>query len=295
MSGSLVISTPLETAELIGGALLWLEAEEGVEHLDVERITERGPGQDGETDLGADVRARTITYAIGLGKDTIADLYEARRLFRRLFQPRTPTTITYTLPDGSVRQIDGFYTGRPAFIREGLWERASVQVRCSDPTFYNPSPINVNFAISAGGTAFTVPLPVPVFVGASTIEQSRVVPYTGEAATYPTIRIFGPAVDPIITNTTTGDLLDFTGASLATGETLTIDTQPGAKTVTLTDTSGVDTNAIAWLSDMSTLSTFRIAPDPEAPGGLNSLSASLSGATSATQADIIFYARYLGV
>lgn len=285
--------------DLLNHPTIWLEAESGVGMAPLERLSERGPFQDGATDLGYRLRPRTIDLVLGVGGITIADTYAARATLRRIFRPRAvPLILEYELPDGALRRWDchvreGF--DFPTGNREGFWDRTLVALVAPDPTCYDPSPVNVNFAISGGGAAFTVPTPVPTPIGASTIDQSRAIVYEGEANAYPIVRIFGPGVDPIVRSATTGDMLDFTGTSLATNEVLTIDTRPGAKTVTHTDATGAETNGIARLMESSTLSTFRLAPDPDAPGGVNSLGVSISGISSATMVDIIYYVRYLGI
>jgi hypothetical protein len=80
----------------------------------------------------------------------------------------------------------------------------------------------------------------------------------------------GPITSPVITNAITGDKLDFTGTTIVGGASYTIDCRYGQKTVV--DSAGA--NQISKLTSDSDLSTFCLLPDPDAPGGANTLSAS---------------------
>jgi hypothetical protein len=95
----------------------------------------------------------------------------------------------------------------------------------------------------------------------------------------------------VVTNVTTGETLNFAGYSLAAGQTLTIDCRDGLKTVTREDGS----NQIAQLTDTSDLATFHLAADPDAPGGVNTISVAGSAATAATEVYLQFNARYIGL
>ena len=95
-----------------------------------------------------------------------------------------------------------------------------------------------------------------------TIPKSTAVSNTGTASATPTITMLGPGVVTKITNTTTGAKLEFSGLTLATGETMTINLTPGAKTISTTLRSSL----MNLLTSDSNLSTFDLLP------GSNSIS-----------------------
>ena len=94
------------------------------------------------------------------------------------------------------------------------------------------------------------------------------VQYGGSWIEYPVMTVLGPISDPVITNHTTGEKLDFTGYTIGAGVTYTIDTRYGAKSVT--DSGG--TSQIAQLSDDSDLGSFHLSAPPYATGSVNSFS-----------------------
>lgn len=112
--------------------------------------------------------------------------------------------------------------------------------------------------------------------------------YEGDLPEYPVIVINGPISDPILTNTTTGETLDFTGYTIGSADFYTIDLRYGSKTVR---NSGGD-NRIGQLSNDSDLATFHVEPAPVAAGGTNVFSLSGTATGTATAAVITYYNRY---
>src|SRR3990167_10340530 len=123
-------------------------------------------------------------------------------------------------------------------------------------------------------------LPVPTEVGASTIDASTPVTYAGTWRSQPSlIRITGPITEFVLTNeTTSDDITAKAGVTIAAGDYYDIDCRYGVATVV--DSLGA--NKVANLTDTSELTTFHLAPDPDAPGGINVLSLTGSGVTSVT-------------
>jgi phage-related protein len=151
--------------------------------------------------------------------------------------------------------------------------------------------LNQLFTIGAGTDTWEVPFPVPFKVGASTIDSNIAISYDGNAPSYPIIRITGVATDPVLTNETLGLKLDFTGTTIAAADYYEIDLRYGRKTVV--DSAGA--NQLADLTTDSDISSFRIAADPDAPGGINSLNFTCTAATLATACTVVYYERYIGI
>jgi hypothetical protein len=107
----------------------------------------------------------------------------------------------------------------------------------------------------------------------------------GSWSEYPRIVLAGPLADPIVTNQTTGETLDFTGATIPAAMFYIADCRYGFKTVI--DSGAV--NQIAKLSDDSDLATFHLEP------GVNLVGVSGSGTATATAINITHYDRYLGL
>jgi len=285
---------PIGTYTLSDGApFAVISTEEG--GPPIRRITDRGPLQDGDSDL--DFRLEPLTWPLGLriyAADAAAQ-YDSRTTLRRIFRPsRVPIKMRWTLENGDVRQIDCHVSGKLAFAsgqQDGFSQRCVVPLRAADPTWYDPTIQATTFGVGGGTSAFTVPVAVPVGVGAATVDQTRAIAYAGTWRSYPIIQVTGPINSLVITNNTTGDKLDFTGYNISAGAGITIDCRPGVKTII--DTASA--NVIDKLSDDSDLATFALEADADAPGGVNSIRVTGSSATSATEIYFSYYNRYEGV
>lgn len=115
------------------------------------------------------------------------------------------------------------------------------------------------------------------------------VTYTGDWRDYPVVRIYGPISSPVLTNSTTGEKLDFTGYTIGSADYYEIDLRYGYKTVK----NSAGDNKLAQLSQDSDLATFHLAPASEVPDGVNvfTLAGSAGGAT--TLARVVYYNRYM--
>lgn len=281
---------------LSDGTLCWVEASDGLGMTPLHRLTERGPQQQGDSDVGFRLDPRSIKHVFGAQADSMAGLYALRGHLLRLFKPSSvPLSLLYELPTGDVRQIDVVLAGDlelPSGDRSGFYQKVGVTFRAADPTFYDPEMKAVIFGVGGSGTTgLTFPATFPWSFGASTIDTTKAVAYVGDWATFPVIEIDGPIANPVITNLTVGAKLDLTGVTIAAGDSYIIDCRYGFKTVV--DAAGV--NRIDKLSDDSDLATFRLEADPDAPGGVNSIRVQGSGATSATEIFIRYYNRYVGI
>ncbi len=167
-----------------------------------------------------------------------------------------------------------------------------VRFVAHDPWLYDPEQRTIRFDLGAGTQTFAVPTPVPTGVGSSTLAGSYRIEYKGTWMARPVVTILGPITTPIITNTSTGDRLAFkAGVTIPAGGRYVIDCREGVLTVR--DGNGaLRTNE---LTDDSNLSTFRIATTPDAPGGVNIITASGSGVTTATAVYVSFHPRFLEV
>lgn len=258
-------------------------------------LESRGAEQHGATVDGFRLDPRNLELIIGFrGLDS--ELYTTRATLLRIFQRRAdPVIIRFEFDDGSVLQIDGHLANGLTFARDGKdhdYIRAVAVLRCGDPTFYDPTAVALTFSLGGGSGSFAVPLTVPVAVGASTIDASLSVEYDGswEAAPH-LIRITGPITNFVLTNEITGAAIQAkSGVSIAAGHYVDLDCRYGS--VSAVDDAGADW--IANLDDADDLTVFRLAPDPDAPDGLNILTVTGSSVTSATQVDLSFYTRELG-
>ncbi len=282
------------STSLSDGTLCWREGEDGTGVPPNHRLTERGPNQQGGTDRGFRLDPRLITLLLGMAGTDEADMYNKRSQLLALFAPKNdPVTLTWALPNGMTYQIDTFYRAQMTLgsqDRQGFYQKVGVQLQAPDPTFYNPAGNLFTFGVGGGaGSGFTIPMTMPIGVGQSTLSGVRTITYAGTFRAYPLISITGPITSPVITNLSTGELLDFTGLIIGAGEVYIIDASYEAKTVTL---NGAD--KIFTLSTASNLSTWHIASSDEVPSGINDIQMIGTGISSATEVRMTWNDRYIG-
>lgn len=287
-----LLNTNGETVDLETHAKL--VAHDGWGMAPLHPLVERGPMQNGVTyrDYRLDPRVGTLVFRAN--ETALSDLYSLRSLLAEFLTPASwPLKLRFVV-NGSNRQIDCYYSGELSgawTVNDWAAQRMAINFICPDPTFYDPTPVSVYFDIGAGDSG-EIPSIVPMLVGSTDLNASIGISYLGTADTYPVINVTGPVTDFVLTNDQTGDKLDFTGVTIAGGDTYTIDCGFGAKSVV----DGTGTNKIADLTDDSDLASFVIpAPGYTLAVPVASYTATGSGVTAATQIEFIYYSRYIGI
>lgn len=280
---------------LSGGSPYWVESVLGVGAAEVRRLAQRGPMQHGVSDVGFRLEARELSMVLVFDAGSAA-LADAQRdaLWAMLRPTDEAMALRCTRDDGSIRQVDVHVSGMvdaPARAgeRELGIQRVGVRFVAANPIWYEPTQRHVTFETSSAGLA--VPMAVPM-VGAAFVAMNIVTAlvYAGSFDEYPVITLTGPMTDAVLTNETSGDALDFTGTTIAAGDSYTIDLRYGYKTVTEDD----GTNRLATLTNDSDLATWRLLAAPAAAGGVNNVRFVCDDATGATSVVLSYYRRYMG-
>lgn len=264
----------------------------------VDRLSESGPLQDGDTDVGFKLRPRIISLVLGLLTSSDSSYFTKRRELANIFRPRTtPIYLRFTNPDGTVYQIDTHYQNGLGFDSQSRGEfgpythKVAIQLKASNPLWYNPTQQVYVYGVGSGASGYTFPLTFPFTFGGSNVNQTQTITYPGDYPTSPTIQIYGPITDAVITNLTTGVLLDFTGTTINSGDYYTIDTRYGH--ISVTDSSG--TNKIDKLVGSSDLTGFTLIANPDSPSGLNDIKVTGSSANATTKVYIRYYENYIAI
>lgn len=287
------------TLELIvGGDTLDISDDVNYRHLShdgfgmtpLHRITERGPLQHGETDRGFRLDPRLVNIVLLLrADDWAAGHFDRREELLSYLSPIRMTKLRFTNDDGDVRQLDCYCVSGPTFSSKdiiGKNIRAGFTLKANE-TWYDPGGEGVTFDMGGGsGSGILIPMEVPFEVGSSDLDENRNIVYTGSWHSFPIITINGPIDDPIITNLTTGEVLDFTGVSLAAAEWYKIDLRYGYKTVV--DDAGA--NQIATLTTDSDLVSWHLEANTT-----NTINVTGSSADESTSIEVVYFTRYLGV
>lgn len=262
----------------------------------LQRHETRGAQQHGATDRGRTLRPRNFVLQFKVDGQTFRGYWDKRDELVRVFKSTESLfELRFTFQNGDVRSIDCNAVGGltyPSNRRSAFADRASVEFRAPDPTWYDPNEQSETYGIGGGSDAFDIPLEIPWQIGASTIDITKSIAYAGSWQTNPIIKIVGPITDCVITNLTTDEVLDFTGTTIGAGDYYEIDTRYGYKTVT--DSSGV--SQIADLTDDSDLGTFHLEPPVLNNASKdNDIQVTGSGVTEATEIFLRYKTRYLGI
>ena len=281
---------------LTDGTVCRLLGQDGTGESPVHRIEERGPQQHGATDVDYRLDPREVQLALWINGASLSDLETKRKVLVDALRPSVEAKrLKFTLDNGETYQIDGHSAGSMTMPLEGgsgYNLRTGVAFRAADPTFYDPTMTTLSYYLGgSAGTAGAVPMPVPMFVGASTLNASQTVDYEGTWRAHPRIAIYGPLSGAKVTNSSTNEVLEFSGVTIAAGNWYTVDLRYGHKTVT--NSAGV--NKVAELTNASDLATWHIADDSEVTDGVNVIRVSGTAATGATRIDVLYNSRYVGI
>lgn len=118
----------------------------GIGNAPVRRLDERGPFQDGSTDIGYRLDARLINLNIQILATSLSNADTHRDTLSAIFNPRNGQTIQLrcTRDDGAVRQIDCYAVNMvdmPAELsaRSLAAQRVALQLKAPNPIWYNPT------------------------------------------------------------------------------------------------------------------------------------------------------------
>jgi hypothetical protein len=264
---------------------------EGFSMPPIRRLTERGSLQHGDTDRGFRLDPRILNLSLVINGTDMNDFYAKRATLSNIFKPRNTHGQLRFVRGSTVRQLDCHLLQLSEGDRQYKTQKFVASLKANNPTWYDPTLVSVNFAMSLGGDLGEIPMVVPMLVGASVLDASQVINYQGNYETHPIVRITGPVTDVEITHVQTGYKLDFDGITIGAGEWIEVDTRYGRKSVV--DNAGA--NRIADLTKDSDLSLFSIVPSPEVFGGINTINITGESVSAATSVSLSYYSRYIGV
>ena len=256
------------------------------------RITQRGPFQDGDTDVDFRLDPRVLALPFVAPASDADESFAVRNALLQVFKPGNDTwQIIVTFGVARNRVIDVKSVGGLTMDTDAkdFTVRGVIQLRAADPVWSDRYVTTVNLTATVFGTPTPYPKPYPVPYGAGSVNNIVTVNYLGSWATYPTIQCTGPATDLTIVDGL-GHLIVF-DSIIPAGQTWTIDLAYGAKTVI--DQNGV--NQFGALNINSDIVNWGIFPDPTVLDGVNTISVSATDTTTATMVAMYYSSRYIGV
>lgn len=269
---------------------------DGLGMAPLHRLQQRGPMQDGVTDLGYRLDPRSILISIMAYASTPAQFHDRRQELVEIFKPGvTPVTLkwVYSTSAGTrTRCIDCQLTGGLTLASGSMIQQSFndvVELYAPDPTFYDPELITLQPASLGGGTSFQIPMPVPTFFGAVTINEIVNFDHTEPGAwdVYPVVVVQGPWTTAQISRLASADAPAgqtlYTGTAAAAGKIHTIDLSYGVKT--FLDEAGASV-LDKWTGDRA---TWHLAPI------YNNVWFYITGADANTRARVEFRKRFIGL
>lgn len=213
--------------------------------------------------------AREVAVPIAVVGETIAAARLTLEGLLRKFDPtRGDGTLRVTRLDGVQRDLVCRYIGGAEIVEapadraitvQGAAQRFVAVFRAFDTYWYDVDAYEAEYAVAMPVDATFLPIPnattgsFVTLVEAEVVTSPHIVLDTDvDAQSWPIWTITGPASDVVLTNDTTGDVIDLTngaGLVIAGGDVVTIDTRPGHKTIRLDD----GTNLMPYLTPGSRL------------------------------------------
>lgn len=251
------------------------------------RITQRGPMQQGDSDVDFRLDPRIMQIPLFVATTSVDEYYTARGRLLGIFSPTNGGGVVTVTTSAWTRNINVKVLGGMSFDTDpqvGYALRAVIQLRADDPTWYDAEPHIVAGASGIAGTPTAYPVIYPRTYGTANINTTTTYTYDGTWQAYPVITAVGPITGLVITNNTTGQTITTTG-SIAAGRTYTYDLRYGKKTVY----DDLGNNQIATVAASSSLATWAIIV------GINSISIAASASSSPAAVTITYNTRFIGI
>lgn len=288
-----IVSRGVEYA-IDDGVLSYMYSIDGIGAAPMRRFSSQGAQQHGSSDKGFLLNPRIIRIGLTPVSTSLDNLFDIRQQLMTLFSPNETITLRIKKSSGEKRDIEVVFDSDLSLpLTSDAWtnQPSVVVLKANDPSFYDPTGGAASFALGGGSDLGEVPTAIPMKIGASSISTSKEIQYYGNWLEYPIIHIVGQITDPIITNTTTGEVLSFTGYNIGASDEIVIDLRYGKKTVVKNGT----TNIIDKLTSTSDLATFHLEAKRIGESyRSNSIAVTGSGVNTATKVEVSYYNRYLG-
>jgi len=264
----------------------------------ITRITQRGPFQEGDSDIDYRLNPRVINLPLVVPGETYDEMMNNREKVAAMFRPGNDVaTLRHTLdPDAfvidlrGVRCIDVKVAGAVMDTTPNEFNvRAVIQLRADDPTWYDPTQKPLQLTNIQFGTPTPYPKPYGVPYGAASVNNIVSLAYYGTAVSYPVLECYGPLTGLVIDDGL-GHTISLT-QTIPAGEVWTIDLRYGQKTVT--DSAGV--SKFAAISIDSDIVNWGLYPETSFLGAYQTISVSATSTDSNSGVYMFYNVRYVGI
>ena len=259
------------------------------------RITQRGPFQQGDTDIDFRLDPRIMSLPIVVPTSSIDEHFTYRNKLLDIFKPGNDDSLVAVVYNDGATEINRYINVK---ILSSLTMdtdskdfniRGVIQLRADDPTWYDAYGYEATLTSPILGTPTPYPKPYEVPYGSAGIGGITNILYEGTWICYPVLTAVGPLTDLTITDGL-GHVISI-DTPIPASTYISIDLKYGAKTVV--DQDGV--NRFAWLDINSDLTNWALYPSPFVVGGINTISVSATGTDGDSSVSINWLPRYIGV
>lgn len=171
---------------------------------------------------------RELFVPIGLQDDSTSAHLSSLRAWAARLDPQAGQGKFRRTLGTDAREANALYVGGYEWREQShVVQIAGLRFHCFDPYWYDVSERSVEFTTGELATFFPF---FPLRLSSSEVFADTSINNDGSVKAWPIWEILGPGTDPVLRDQTNGKRLEL-NVTLAAGETLTIDTRPGVKTV----------------------------------------------------------------
>lgn len=283
------INSKGESVELGNNAPFILTKFEGTGAANVNIQTQKSPFQDGETYIGNTLEPRSLSIEIMVLAEDKEEMMKNRRKLLQVFNPKLGEGKLIYEYGNIKREIEAISELAPVFPDAGdfkdTMQPGLIQLYCPNPFWLDTFIESEEMADWVGGLRFPLQLPM-MFAGRNT-RQSTIIYNSGDVETPVIIEFIGPATNPKIIKTNTGEYIKV-NREIAANEKLIITTEFGNKKVILENIETKEkVNAFGWIDLGSTFFQLDV--------GSNLMNYSADAGAETAKVWIRWRNRYVGV
>ncbi|MFC3453993.1 phage distal tail protein [Amycolatopsis speibonae] len=211
------------------------------------------PEQDGSHHRETRFKPKDFTIRVTTVENGEPALRQSLRDLMKAMNPKKGEgIIRVTSPIGDTREIgcrylSGLGLEEKPEVSGPTMQQAVITLHANDPFWLDQSDTTTTYAIGNPPAFFPIP---PLRLTASEIAVDTTVNNDGDDDAWPVWTIYGPGSGATLRNLTTGKVLSLPSSSLGLGESISIDTRKGRKTVTKNDGTnlftGLTTTSALW-------------------------------------------------
>ena len=217
--------------------------------------TQKAPYQDGATFLDSLLTPRPVSFEVFIQGVDSADISKKRAELARIFNPKLGEGLLEINYGGTVMVIEAVAEHVPTYPsgtnnRGIVYQIGLIDLICPNP-YWRSVTVTEEPAFES---LFSFPFEGVFEIGMQ--RDQRIIINDGDAPSPLQVEFYGPALNPVIINNTTGEYIKI-NQELFEGERMMIDTSDGNKSVFFVDALGVSRNVFNWIDLESTF--FKLA------------------------------------